>query len=199
LNWFKSLLGQSLRQCSDVDLLAEYRQQNSVRHFDELYNRHQQALYHYLLSQCPLALAQDVFQISWQKVMKQAWQFGASSNKQNFQAWLFTIARNTLIDELRKIKPSVNLDEHIELVDETDAFESKSDELNWLNIQISQLPFFQRETLCLQLEGFSLDDIAQMSDCSVDTIKSRLKLARKKLKETNQIDNRNEEANHENV
>ena len=101
------------------------------------------------------------------------------------------------IDELRKIKPSINLDEHVELADDKDQFDSHSDELKWLNIQISQLPFFQREALCLQLEGFSLDDIAEMSHCSVDTIKSRLKLARKKLKDTNKTDR--EEVNHETI
>lgn len=145
--------------------------------FNALYERHQQALYHFLLAQTEQSLADDVFQICWQKVYHQAWQCQGG----NIKAWIFTLARNSLIDELRKVKNLQNLEEWHE--PSVEVNQDADIEQRWLNEQLSQLPFAQKEALCLQLEGFSLDDIATMTQSSIETIKSRLKLARGKLKE----------------
>ncbi|MFT5670097.1 MAG: RNA polymerase sigma-70 factor (ECF subfamily) [Glaciecola sp.] len=44
------------------------------------------------------------------------------------------------------------------------------------------LSFEQREDFCLQQEGFSLTDITIMTHCKQETIKTRLRYAKTKLK-----------------
>ena len=46
---------------------------------------------------------------------------------------------------------------------------------------LMSLPFVQREAFCLQQEGFSLKEIAQITHCEHETIKSRLRYAKATL------------------
>jgi RNA polymerase sigma-70 factor (ECF subfamily) len=57
------------------------------------------------------------------------------------------------------------------------------DRIEAFNIAIIQLPFHQRETLIFQQEGFSVMEIAQLTNESFETVKSRLRYARNNLKE----------------
>src|SRR4029077_18353976 len=74
----------------------------------ELIARYQNRLYRYLLRivRQP-AEAEDLFQQTWLRVVEKIRSFDAS---RNFDAWLFTLARNLAIDHLRKIRPE-SLDE----------------------------------------------------------------------------------------
>jgi DNA-directed RNA polymerase specialized sigma24 family protein len=44
------------------------------------------------------------------------------------------------------------------------------------------LPFEQREAFCLQQEGFSLQDIASITHCPLETVKSRLRYAKDNIR-----------------
>jgi RNA polymerase sigma-70 factor (ECF subfamily) len=48
---------------------------------------------------------------------------------------------------------------------------------------IGELPGEQRDALLLQQQGFSLSDIAQITDAAEETVKSRLRYARNQLRE----------------
>ena len=50
-----------------------------------------------------------------------------------------------------------------------------------LAVALASLPVLQREAILLQLEEFSLDDIAQITRELPETIKSRLRYARERL------------------
>ena len=69
----------------------------------ELITRYQNRLYRYLLRivRQP-AEAEDLFQQTWLRVVEKIRSFDAS---RNFDAWLFTLARNLAIDHLRRIRP----------------------------------------------------------------------------------------------
>src|SRR6202011_4444755 len=74
----------------------------------ELIARYQNRLYRYLLRIVSQpAEAEDLFQQTWLRVVEKIRSFDAS---RNFDAWLFTLARNLAIDHLRRIRPQ-SLDE----------------------------------------------------------------------------------------
>lgn len=103
----------------------------------------------------------------------------------NMRAWLFTILRNTFYSDLRKHRREVeDIDgryaaqvaekpaQHgvMEMRDFTEAFKT--------------LPDDQREALTLVgASGFSYEEAAEVCDCAVGTIKSRVNRARVKLSE----------------
>src|SRR5579863_2787725 len=76
----------------------------------ELITRYQNRLYRFLLRIVrEPAEAEDLFQQTWVRVAEKIRQFDAS---RNFEAWLFTLARNLAIDQLRRIRPE-SLDEQV--------------------------------------------------------------------------------------
>lgn len=137
------------------------------------------SLYHYLLSLSDKEMAEDALQSTWLKVMK--------NNNQahtNVKSWLFTIARRTLIDEFRRQQKwqfqELN-DEQLITVNLSHEL-SKADTLTRFNAAIITLPFYQREALIFQQEGFSIPDICQLTGENFETVKSRLRYARTNLK-----------------
>ena len=68
-----------------------------------LLTRYQNRLYRYLLRLVrEPAEAEDLFQQTWLRVAEKIRQYDP---QRNFEAWLFTLARNLAIDHLRRIRP----------------------------------------------------------------------------------------------
>lgn len=143
----------------------------------ECYNRD---VFHYLLSLSDEELAKDVLQMTWLKVINHK----GSHQFTHAKSWLFSIARRSLIDELRKTKHFVDITE------DTHAFHSQTlqselelaDRVKLFNDALLKLNFFQREAIIFQQEGFSLTEIAQLTDESFETVKSRLRYGKNHLK-----------------
>ena len=128
-------------------------------------------------------LANDVAQKTWMKVIEKR---ASYYNQNTFQAWLYTLARRTLIDDLRKQKRLIydsDLVAH-QLTHKNEALCENADEIDHFHLCIQQLPFKQKEALSLQLDGFSLQDIANICNSPIETIKTRLRYARSELKQT---------------
>ncbi len=137
-----------------------------------------QDLYHYLYSQSDQHTAEDVVQTTWLKVIEKRHLF---SLDKNFKSWLFTLARNSLIDELRRQQrwQFVEIDESLHLTSTEYAQLQQYENLQLVFDQLlNKLPFNQREVFVLQQEGFSLDEIAIICGVKKETIKSRLRYAR---------------------
>jgi len=126
--------------------------------------------------------AEDIAQESWLKAWTHLSRF--SPQKSSFKTWLMRIVRNTAIDYLRKKKSiPFSVFQHEE---GNDPFESIPDEQlldemiadqhdkQTLENAILQLPLIYREVLILSFaEGCTLGEIAEMLDCSINTIKTR--------------------------
>ena len=101
----------------------------------------------------------------------------------NLPAWLFTILRNLFRSEYRKRRREV------EDADGSFAQTLKShpDQIGRIEFQefreaLSQLPQDQREALILVgASGFSYEEAADICECAVGTIKSRVNRARSRL------------------
>jgi len=121
----------------------------------------------------------------------------ALANIQSFQpgtnlpAWLFTILRNLFRSEYRKRRREVE-DADGSLAE---TLKSHPDQIGRVEFQefraaLAQLPAEQREALILVgASGFSYEEAADICECAVGTIKSRVNRARSRLAKLLEVDN----------
>ena len=138
--------------------------------------------------------AEDLAQEVFLRVYKSAWKY---KPKSKFQTWLYTIAKNIALNELRRISRSAHtLDEtahggtseyHKEIEDSMAA--SPDEEIMQkeravqIRAAISKLPKNQRMALILRrYEEFSYAEIAATLDVSDKAVKSLLSRAKQNLK-----------------
>jgi RNA polymerase sigma-70 factor, ECF subfamily len=117
-----------------------------------------------------------------QETLVKGWQKRASFEAgTNLKAWLFTILRNNYFSELRKKK------NHRLVEANGDQLSQRPTQPGHLDLQdfaaaLDKLELPQREALILVgAKGFSYEEAAQISDCAVGTIKSRVNRARRRL------------------
>ncbi len=154
---------------------------------DELILRYQHRLLRYLLFLTGnRELADDLFQDVWMRVLVRGAQF---NGRARFETWLFTIARNLVIDHSRK-RTMASLDELVECGGEDDRpmiFEiadgdptpfdrfSSLEDREHIAAALLELDTLHREVLVLRFhEELSLEEIAKVTHAPLSTVKSRL-------------------------
>ncbi len=168
--------------CSSQQLLSIYLEKREPAVLTVLFDRYGDALYRYLLRSADAALAADISQQCWLRVMELGEQFAGNSQ---FKTWLFCIARNLFIDECRRqqrIEWLDNVDELLDVSPQAEQIITLQLQGHAVDAAIARLPLLQREAILLQLEGFSLAEIAQICRVGEETAKSRLRYARDFLK-----------------
>jgi len=163
-------------------LLEHYVSTSDEKYLTKLVEQFNLSIYHYLVSLSDKETAEDTLQTTWLKVMKVQ---STTKKHTNVKSWLYTIARNTLIDELRRQQKWQwqELEEH-HLNSCSPAQELEMNvRLESFNLAINQLPFYQREAFIFQQEGFSVIEICDLTNENFETVKSRLRYARINLKE----------------
>ncbi len=123
-------------------------------------------------------LVQDTILKAWAK--QSSFELGT-----NIKAWLFTILRNEFYSQMRKRGREVQ--------DSEGAFTERlsvhpaqygSLDLSDFKKALDQLPEDQREAIILVgASGFSYEEAAEICECAVGTIKSRVSRARTRLQE----------------
>jgi RNA polymerase sigma-70 factor (ECF subfamily) len=149
----------------------------------ELMTHYQHRMYRFLLriTQDPAA-ADDLFQQTWMRVMERIGRYDA---RRQFQPWLFSVARNLAIDHLRRRRPeSLDTAEDSTVAPMERLAASERDPLEQLLefergaalvSAIGSLPVIHREVVTLRFEEeMSLDQIADVCDVPLSTVKSRL-------------------------
>ncbi len=125
-------------------------------------------------------LADDVAQDAMLKAWKARQSFKPGSN---LKAWTFTILRNQFYSIKRRSWRATSLDQEVAeqtIVANNDA--EASVELNELRRGLDSLQDDQREALILiGASGLSYEEAAEICNCAVGTIKSRVSRARKNL------------------
>jgi len=153
--------------------------------FECLYGRHKGKLYAYLSKLCgDRASTDEAFQDTWLRVVDARNRYRADAP---FGAWLYRIAHRLAIDLLRKRRPQIPVDEVVtELVanDPDPAHHSMAlEDQQRLIAALDELPHEQRAAVLMQAhEGMTLEQIAQVSECGRETIKSRLRYAMNRLR-----------------
>jgi RNA polymerase sigma-70 factor (ECF subfamily) len=150
--------------------------------FDELIERWGAPVWKYVrrLSNSDDA-ADDIVQNVWLRVLRGIHKLRDGSK---LRAWLFGIARRTLIDRLREqyAAREVSAIDDIDLP-ALDAPEDLETDLSMVERELAKLPVVEREVLTLfYLRELSLDEVADVLGVPVGTVKSRLFRARKILR-----------------
>ena len=156
---------------------------------------HENALYNYALKiSGNTDDAQDLVQETYYKAYRHFDKFQSGTNS---KAWMFMILKNTFINDYRKsIREPYKLDyEQIqnfyENIKSDRAQENNLDSDYYNNLlddelteAIDQLPTKMREVFLLcDLEGYSYEETAELVDCPIGTVRSRLHRARHMLQE----------------
>ncbi len=178
---------------TDETLLQRYAS-GEVAAFDELYARHEMPLWRYVLRVCgDRAAAEELTQEVWFAVAREAAKFRAEAR---FAPWLYTVARNRVIDRARTTRRQVSLDEPVNedgaariegLEDPSgarpDAEVETIEQGRAILAALDALPAEQREAFVLQADaGLTVEEIATITGTGFETAKSRLRYARDRLK-----------------
>jgi len=156
--------------------------------------RYQNRLYRYLLRLVRQpAEAEDLFQQTWLRVAEKIRSYDPS---RNFDAWLFTLARNLAFDHLRRIRPQ-SLDQPVSKGSQDGAMVSQlatsdvgpfdqllaHERATRLADAIENLPVTYREVLSLRFEEeMKLEEIAFVLSAPLPTVKSRLRRSLEQLR-----------------
>ncbi len=164
--------------------IARGLKRNDPELLDQLIELYQHRLLRYLLFLTgKREVAEDLFQETWMRVLLRGAQY---NGKARFDTWLFTIARNLVIDLSRK-RQMASLDEMSEAGEDERPFEvaidgpspleqfaTREDQAEVAAVLLKLEPNY-REVLVLRFhEELSLEEIAAMTRAPLSTVKSRL-------------------------
>ena len=169
---------------AETMIIAQGLKRQDPELLDRLIEEFQHRLLRYLLFLTGnREVSEDLFQETWIRVLLRGAQF---NGKSRFDTWLFTIARNLVIDLSRK-RTMASLDEMseggendrpFEIIDTEpsplDQFRTGEDRAEVHQVLIN-LEARSREVLVLRFyEELSLEEIASITGAPLSTVKSRL-------------------------
>lgn len=175
--------------------LIERCKRKDAKAFDELVSQYERRIYNFAMRLSGNADdAEDIAQETFIRVFNAIQNFRGDSN---FSTWVFRIAHNVFLDMRKKVKahPQTSLEESVEL-DESEVTRQVEDpnplpdevaqasELHdILQRAIDALPDYQREMVVLyHTQNKSYEEIAEIMELPIGTVKSRLNRARIALK-----------------
>jgi RNA polymerase sigma-70 factor, ECF subfamily len=175
------LAEQTQRESAEIAVGLKRQDPALLDHLIELY---QHRLMRYLLFLTgKREVAEDLFQETWMRVLLRGGQY---NGKARFDTWLFTIARNLVIDLSRK-RTMASLDEMSDTREDDrpfeipthgpsplEQFQTREDSAEVSEVLLKLEPSY-REVLVLRFyEELSLEEIARMTKAPLSTVKSRL-------------------------
>lgn len=180
---------------TDDDALMKRIQSGDSAAFESLVERYEGPLTGFFFRNLrDIQLSEDLTQETMLRIYNQSWDYLPLGR---FRAWMYRIARNLMIDSVRK-------QSHDALVRAVKSKPDDDDSLTRLVVDVispvqqahqrelarivdemlKKLPEEQRLTFVLHhYSGLSLPEVAEAMETSVSTTKSRLRLAREKLRE----------------
>ncbi|HEX7601581.1 MAG TPA: RNA polymerase sigma factor [Polyangiaceae bacterium] len=181
---------------SDEALMIRHQRGDRTA-FATLVRRHQTAIFNFALRQLRIrSTAEDVVQETFVRVVQNAAEF---KHEARFVTWLYTIARNLCIDQLRKgaLRKHPSLDEARSGVEgdgptlgeqtaDTKASVEREATGTELRVKIAaaveQLPDEQREVFLMrEVANLPFKEIAEITNVPENTVKSRMRYALERL------------------
>jgi RNA polymerase sigma factor (sigma-70 family) len=186
----------SLSQETDENLMLRFGRGDGAA-FEALYHRHESRIFRYLYRNVHNeASANDLMQEVWFAVAHNAQRYQPTAK---FTTWLFTLAHHRMVDMIRGTRPQQSLnaidsddEQATPLQDrlaadrgaEPEVRAQAQDEAAALMNAVAQLPPEQRAAFLMQAEGeLSVEEIAVATGSTFETVKSRLRYARAKLRQ----------------
>lgn len=168
----------------DLKLLVDQAKKGDTRAFSRIYIQFYDSIRRYLhfnLNKKEEAddLAQNVFIKAWKSLPKFQWQHDNS-----FQAFLYRIAKNNLIDFSRK-KPTASLDDIPEIPQESDLLDivEQDEKRNLVQQLLFQLNDWERQLIQWRFwDELSYEQISKRTNQNVAALRVALHRILKKLK-----------------
>ncbi len=152
--------------------------------FRELVNRWQPRLYYYLRRVVENENAVwDILQETWLAVFQNIRRL---QHPRRFPAWLYQISHNKAVNWLRKENKYVQMtnEQRVNYCENNTTISAVKEQAELVHKLLGKLKLDHREVLTLYfLEGFSINEMAQIIGVSEGTVKSRLYYAKHKLHE----------------
>jgi RNA polymerase sigma-70 factor (ECF subfamily) len=149
--------------------------------FAELINRYHRPL-RYFVSHLSgdTEMTEDIFQDTWVSVIGK---IHTLKKLNTFPTWLYRIARNKVYQQLRRKKKISELNENISVSEETEIGDFSPEDAAQIHRCLKELLPEYREVLMLRfLEQMSYQQIADVLNCNLNTVKSRIYYAKIVLK-----------------
>ena len=124
--------------------------------------------------------AEDIFQDTWLTVIRR---IHSLKKTDAFSTWLYRIARNKVYQQFRRKKMLSELDENIAVPNNTENDVFSTEDAAKIHRCLKELLPEYREVLMLRfLEQMSYEQISQVINCRLGTVKSRIHYAKLALK-----------------
>jgi RNA polymerase sigma-70 factor (ECF subfamily) len=175
-------------QLDDAALVARIVR-GDLEAFEVLYDRYARDVYAFAAHAVPRADAEEIVQDVFVRIWKNATRFDA--DRGSFVAWLMTIARNRVLDELRRRRATPRSFEDVEdLLLETADPSVELEEALWSRQRrraildaLRELPEEQRRAIVLAyFGGRTRASIARELGWPLGTVKKRIQLGLQKLR-----------------
>jgi RNA polymerase sigma-70 factor (ECF subfamily) len=177
---------------SDESLVTAYLEGGDERAFRQLVERHQERVFGYLMGMVrDRDVANDLFQETYLRVVSALQnRRGSYDHQGRWIGWVMRIARNAALDHLRSRKKWTDVESGLDpdegsfwdrLADVEPGAEDRlhlAEQGQMLESCIEQLAPEQREVLLLRHEAeLTFREIAQLTDCSINTALGRMRYA----------------------
>lgn len=175
---------EKYKNSTDEQLMKRIQKGDEMA-FNEIYMRYSQRLLHFMFRMLRQdeARAQDFLQDVFVKIASAPEKFDVSKN---FKTWIFTVAANHCKNYFRSQKnKSVELTHAEDPIDpEGPSNIDRATFKNELSMQLDALlPVYKEAFILRYHEGLSLNEIAEVANCPLGTVKSRLHSATRILSE----------------
>ncbi|MBA7673205.1 RNA polymerase sigma-H factor [subsurface metagenome] len=125
-------------------------------------------------------MAEDIFQDTWLTVIRR---IHSLKKTDAFSTWLYRIARNNVYQQFRRKRKLSELDQNITVPNNTENDVFSPEDAAKVHRCLKELLPEYREVLMLRfLEQMSYEQISQVINCRLGTVKSRIHYAKLALK-----------------
>jgi RNA polymerase sigma-70 factor (ECF subfamily) len=182
--------------------ITDYSTQNEIfkkqtgKNFDYFYQKYYPKLLYFITTKCgDHDRAQDLTSESLMVAFEKIEQY--NKEKSQFSTWLFTIAKNDVLQDIKKTKKTISMDNHSDdennsiknMISEPEITSSKDFDLidakhEIVMEEIGKLKSKLKEAITLrEIEEMSYMEISIKTDTNLSTVKSRIRNARLELQE----------------
>jgi RNA polymerase sigma-70 factor (ECF subfamily) len=165
----------------DEDVMLQVRN-GEVEMLGVLFDRYQTLLYNFYTKMTQdRAVSEDLVQEVFLRILRYRQTYRPGTQ---FRTWMYQIARNTRLDQVRKTRPETSLvSEPVARTSRCDSAEQLQ-ETETLRRALMQLPEDKRELLVLtRFQELKYEQIAKLLGCEVGAVKVRVHRALQQLRE----------------
>lgn len=162
-------------EINEIKAIADC-QRGRLEEFGGLYEKYVRKIYDFIYFKTHhRETAEDLTSLTFTKALENIANF--KTNKGSFSAWLYRIARNSVIDFYRTAKPNSNIDDVWDLSDGSNLacdFDAK-EKLDRIKKYLTGFKPEQRDLFILKIwQGYSYKEIAQIMNKSEASLKMML-------------------------